>query len=90
MYIKLTALADKNGEFSNILVNMDKVLGMQDGISKDFFDKVKKDELGYVETYTEIMTRGKSFYVTQTVDQIHDMILGYSPDGYLAQKHNRA
>jgi len=74
MYIKLTALPDKSGEYSCILVNTDRVIGMKAGITKDFFDKVKKDEHGYPETYTEVVTRGASFFVTQTLDEIQVLI----------------
>jgi len=74
MYIKLTALPDKSGEYHNILVNAYRVIGMKEGITKDFFDKIKKDELGYPETYTEVITRGVSFFVTQTLDEIQNLI----------------
>ena len=74
MYIKLTALPDKSGEYYNILVNTYRVIGMREGITKDFFDKVKKDEHGYPETFTEIITRGASFFVTQTLDEIQSLI----------------
>ena len=74
MYIKLTALPDKRGEYSCILVNTDKVIGMKEGITKEIFDKIKKDEHGYPETYTEVVTRGASFYVTQTLDEILKLI----------------
>jgi hypothetical protein len=81
MYIKLTALPDKSGEYYNVLVNTDRVIGMKEGITKDFFDKVKKDELGYPETYTEVITRGASFFVTQTIDEIQNLINGTSNNG---------
>ena len=74
MYIKLTALPDKSGEYYNVLVNTYRVIGMREGITKDFFDKVKKDEQGYPETFTEIITRGASFFVTQTLDEIQSLI----------------
>ena len=74
MYIKLTALPDKSGEYYNVLVNTYRVIGMREGITKDFFDKVKKDEHGYPETFTEIITRGASFFVTQTLDEIQSLI----------------
>ena len=74
MYIKLTALPDNSGEYYNVLVNTDRVIGMKAGITKDFFDKVKKDEHGYPETYTEVVTRGASFFVTQTLDEIQVLI----------------
>ena len=74
MYIKLTALPDKGGEYYNVLVNTYRVIGMKEGITKDFFDKVKKDEHGYPETFTEIITRGASFFVTQTLDEIQSLI----------------
>ncbi len=47
---------------------------MKEGITKDFFDKIKKDELGYPETYTEVITRGVSFFVTQTLDENQNLI----------------
>lgn len=81
MYIKLTALPDKSGEYSNVLVNTNRVIGMKEGITKDFFEKVKKDELGYPETYTEVITRGASFFVTQTIDEIQNLIDGTSNNG---------
>ena len=74
MYIKLTALPDKSGEYYNVLVNTYRVIGMREGITKDFFDKVKKDEHGYPETFTEIITRGASFFVTQTLDEIQGLM----------------
>ena len=74
MYIKLTALPNKDGEFYNVLVNTDRVIGMKEGITKDFFEKIKKDEHGYPETYTEVITRGASFFVTQTLTEIQDLI----------------
>jgi predicted nucleic acid-binding Zn finger protein len=74
MYIKLTALPDKSGEYYNVLVNAYRVIGMKEGITKDFFDKIKKDEHGYPEAYTEIITRGASFFVTQTLDEIQNLI----------------
>jgi len=75
MYIKLTALPDKGGsEYSNVLVNTYRVIGMKEGITKDFFDKIRKDEHGYPETYTEIITRGTSFFVTQTLDEIKNLM----------------
>ena len=74
MYIKLTALPDKSGEYYNVLVNTDRAIGMKEGITKDFFDKIKKDEHGYPETYTEVITRGASFFVTQTLDEIQNLI----------------
>jgi len=75
MYIKLTALPEKSGsEYSNVLVNTYRVIGMKEGVTKDFFDKIKKDEHGYPETYTEIVTRGTSFFVTQTLDEIKNLM----------------
>ena len=74
MYIKLTALPDKDGEFYNVLVNTNRVIGMKEGMTKDFFDKIKKDELGYPETYTEVITMVASFFVTQTLDEIQNLI----------------
>lgn len=78
MYIKLTALPDKDGEFYNVLVNTNRVIGMKEGMTKDFFDKIKKDELGYPETYTEVITRGSgygaSFFVTQTIAEIQQLL----------------
>jgi|TARA_R110002051_G_scaffold3384_1_gene18218 hypothetical protein len=74
MYIKLTALPDKDGEFYNVLVNTDRVIGMKEGMTKDFFEKIKKDELGYPETYTKVITRGESFLVTQTLSEIQGLI----------------
>ena len=47
---------------------------MKEGVTKDFFDKIKKDEHGYPETYTEIVTRGTSFFVTQTLDEIKNLM----------------
>lgn len=75
MYIKLTALPDTTGgEFSNVLVNTNRVIGMKEGMTKDFFNKIKKDELGYPETYTEVITRGTSFFVTQTIAEIQQLL----------------
>ena len=75
MYIKLTALPDTTGgEFSNVLVNTNRVIGMKEGMTKDFFNKIKKDELGYPETSTEVITRGASFFVTQTIAEIQQLL----------------
>jgi hypothetical protein len=47
---------------------------MKEGMTKDFFEKIKKDELGYPETYTKVITRGESFLVTQTLSEIQGLI----------------
>ena len=59
MYIKLTSTPDKSGECHKV-----------EGVKVDFFNKVTKDEQGYPETFTEVCTRGRSFFVMETVDDI--------------------
>ncbi len=94
MYIKLTSTPDKSGECHKVFINSDRVLGMVEGVEVDFFNKVRKDEQGYPETFTEICTRGRSFFVMETVDEVErimretmDAVVASSPNSWVTQQN---
>ena len=87
-FIKLTTLTDKNGQQRKVIVNTDRILGIEERYGEKFGGGVQKDSFGYPKVFTEITTRGKTFHVVENVDDIYDKLSGFEPNGYLAQKHN--
>ena len=73
MYIRLTG-ADPKGNTQAVLVNCDRVLGFRQRYHNDIGGNPVKDKGGYPKTFTEVITRGQSFYVTETVDDIKNLI----------------
>jgi len=73
MYIKLTG-ADPKGNTQLVLVNCDRVLGFQQRYRNDIGGNPITDKQGYPESYTEVMTRGISFYVKESVEEIQNLV----------------
>ena len=76
-YIKLTGLTDNNGQQCQVMVNTEKVLGIEERYGQKFGGGVQKDKEGYPKVYSEVITRGKSFFVLESIEEIYDKIYGY-------------
>jgi hypothetical protein len=76
-YIKLTGLTDNNGQQCQVMVNTEKVLGIEERYGQKFGGGVQKDKDGYPKIYSEVITKGKSFFVLESIGEIYDMIYGY-------------
>jgi len=76
-YIKLTGLTDRNGQQCRVMVNTERVLGIEERYGQKFGGGVQKDKEGYPKIYSEVITKGKSFFVLESVEEIYDKIYGY-------------
>ena len=76
-YIKLTGLTDKNGQQCRVMVNTERMLGIEERYGQKFGGGVQKDKQGYPKVYSEVITKGKSFFVLESVEEIYDKIYGY-------------
>ena len=88
MYIKLTSTPnEETRECSKVLINTDRILGMIEGMKMDFFKRVKKDEQGYPETFSEVCTRGRSFFVMETIDEIEAIMESKQSESWITQQN---
>ncbi len=88
MYIKLTSTPNQEThECNKVFINTDRILGMVEGIKIDFFKKIKKDKEGYPETFTEICTRGRSFFVMESIDEIERIMKSQRSESWITQEN---
>ena len=73
MYIKLTT-HDEKGNTMPVLVNLDRAIGFQEHYVKDIGGNPIRDDAKYPSTYTEVVCRGQSLYVTEPVKEIEKLI----------------
>jgi len=52
-------------------------LGLEERYGQKFGGGVQKDKQGYPKIYSEVITKGKSFFVLESVEEIYDIIYGY-------------
>ena len=73
-FIKLTGLTDRNGQQCRVIINTDKVLGVEEKYGEKFGGGVAKDSFGYPKSFTLITTKGKTFEVIESVEDVLDLI----------------
>ncbi len=86
-FIKLTGLTDRNRQQCKVIINTDKILGIEERYGEKLGGGVQKDSFGYPKVFTIIITKGQTFQVIESVDDIFDMIHGFEPNGEMARKH---
>jgi hypothetical protein len=85
-YIKLTGLTDKNGQQCRVMVNTERMLGIEERYGQKFGGGVQTDKQGYPKIYSEVITKGKSFFVLESVEEIYDKIYGYDVAKRIAKR----
>lgn len=74
MYITLSLTPDKNGYQGQVALNTERINGFRENCYHDIGGNVEKDLAGYPQTYTEVMMKGATVSVTETISTILDKI----------------
>ena len=74
MYITLSLTPDKNGYQGQVALNTERINGFRENCYHDLGGNVEKDLAGYPQTYTEVMMKGATVSVTETISTILDKI----------------
>ena len=74
MYITLSLTPDRNGYQGQVALNTERINGFRENCYHDMGGNVEKDLAGYPQTYTEVMMKGATVSVTETISTILDKI----------------
>ena len=74
MYITLSLTPDRNGYQGQVALNTERINGFKENCYHDMGGNVEKDLAGYPQTYTEVMMKGATVSVTETISTILDKI----------------
>ena len=74
MYIVLSLTPDRNGYQGQVALNTERINGFRENCYHDIGGNVEKDLAGYPQTYTEVMMKGATVSVTETISTILDKI----------------
>lgn len=74
MYITLSLTPDRNGYQGQVALNTERINGFRENCYHDIGGNVEKDLAGYPQTYTEVMMKGATVSVTETISTILDKI----------------
>jgi len=85
-YIKLTGLTDGNGQQCLVMVNTERMLGIEERYGEKFGGGIQKDKSGYPKVFSEIFSKGKSFFVLESIEEIYDKIYGYDVTKRIAER----
>ena len=72
MYIVLSLTPDRNGYQGQVALNTERINGFRENCYHDIGGNVEKDLAGYPQTYTEVMMKGATVSVTETISTILD------------------
>ena len=70
MYIILSQTPDRDGFQGQVALNTTRINGFREVSFKDVGGNSQKDEEGYVGTYTEVLMKGATVLVADTISDI--------------------
>ena len=70
MYIILSQTPDRDGFQGRVALNTERINGFREIAFKDIGGNSEKDAEGYVGTYTEVLMKGCSMAVSDTISDI--------------------
>ena len=70
MYIKLSQTPDRDGFQGQVALNTARINGFREVSFKDIGGNSQKDDAGYVGTYTEVLMKGATVLVADTISDI--------------------
>ena len=86
MYITLSLTPDRNGYQGQVALNTERINGFKENCYHDMGGNVEKDLAGYPQTYTEVLMKGATVSVTDTIPSILEKIR----EGKLMDDRNRS
>ena len=86
MYITLSLTPDRNGYQGQVALNTERINGFKENCYHDIGGNVEKDLAGYPQTYTEVLMKGATVSVTDTIPSILEKIR----EGKLVDDRNRS
>jgi hypothetical protein len=86
MYITLSLTPDRNGYQGQVALNTERINGFRENCYHDIGGNVEKDLAGYPQTYTEVLMKGATVSVTDTIPSILEKIR----EGKLVDDRNRS
>tara|TARA_R100000008_G_scaffold86711_1_gene81047 strand:+ start:1190 stop:1456 length:267 start_codon:yes stop_codon:yes gene_type:complete len=85
MYITLSLTPDRNGFQGQVALNTQRINGFREIPFRDIAGNVEKDEAGYVGTYTEVLMKGCSVHVTDTISEILEKVGEAKNESWITQ-----
>ena len=70
MYITLSQTPDRDGFQGQVALNTARINGFREVSYKDIGGNSQKDDAGYVGTYTEVLMKGATVLVADTISDI--------------------
>tara|TARA_R100000664_G_C2706566_1_gene104914 strand:- start:360 stop:617 length:258 start_codon:yes stop_codon:yes gene_type:complete len=74
MYIVLSLTPDRNGYQGQVALNTERINGFKENCYHDMGGNVEKDLAGYPQTYTEVLMKGATLSVAETIPAILEKI----------------
>ena len=74
MYITLSQTPDRDGFQGRVALNTERINGFREIAFKDIGGNSEKDAEGYVGTYTEVLMKGATVSVTNTLSEILEKV----------------
>ena len=74
MYITLSLTPDRNGYQGQVALNTERINGFKENCYHDMGGNVEKDLAGYPQTYTEVLMKGATLSVSESIPTILEKI----------------
>ena len=74
MYITLSQTPDRDGFQGRVALNTERINGFREIAFKDIGGNSEKDAEGYVGTYTEVLMKGATVSVSNTLSEILEKV----------------
>ena len=74
MYITLSLTPDRNGYQGQVALNTERINGFRENCYHDMGGNVEKDLAGYPQTYTEVLMKGATLSVSESIPVILEKI----------------
>ena len=74
MYITLSLTPDRNGYQGQVALNTERINGFKENCYHDMGGNVEKDLAGYPQTYTEVLMKGATLSVSESIPVILEKI----------------
>ena len=74
MYITLSLTPDRNGYQGQVALNTERINGFKENCYHDMGGNVEKDLAGYPQTYTEVLMKGATLSVSESIPDILEKI----------------
>lgn len=74
MYITLSQTPDRDGFQGRVALNTERINGFKEIAFKDIGGNSEKDSEGYVGTYTEVLMKGATVSVSNTLSEILEKV----------------